>query len=199
MLEPSDRLGVEPKSSPSELRRHPLFTGPTYPTAAEESDDTPVRWDTLWTDQPIPPETGIIGPAPASMIPEAEDDSLWDNVVHEFSLVNVKPPGTNGVANGRPFSPSDLLMPTTAPVDVPPDAVPTEVVETVAVGRAPPAEQDGGVVDGEGDAAVSTTADGHARPVAPVSGDDPARGDLRDVSDPVLKLKDWWVFSTRQF
>ncbi|TBU23169.1 kinase-like protein [Dichomitus squalens] len=190
VLDPADRLGVEPKSSPSELRGHQLFTGLAYSTTPEESDGTPVRWDTLWTDPPVPPETGIIGPAPTAVIPEAEDDSLWDNVVHEFSLVDVKSARANANVNGGPFSPSDLLMPTAGPVDVPPGAVPTEVVETVAVGNARRSEHDG-VADGEGNAAAKYTVDGHARAVAAVNDGDPARGDLGHVADPILMEKDW--------
>ena len=82
-----------------------------------------MSWETLWTDPPVPPETGIIQPAPSALAAD-EGDDLWDNMVHEFSLVNVRPP--NG---GGPVSPLGVPLP--PPVDVPPDVVPCEVVETV--------------------------------------------------------------------
>ncbi|EJF55887.1 hypothetical protein DICSQDRAFT_141696 [Dichomitus squalens LYAD-421 SS1] len=82
--------GIEPKSSSSELvRRYPLFTGPACPTSLEVSGGASVRWDTLWTDPQIPPETGVIGPVATAVIPDVEDDSLRYNIVHAFTLVNM--------------------------------------------------------------------------------------------------------------
>ena len=201
VLDPSDRLGVEPKSSPSQLREHPLFTEPTQPATSEEPSGMPICWETLWTDPPVCPETGIVQPAPAAALPDDEDDSLWDNVVHEFSLVNINTHGANGNAKGSggPYSPTSLLLPTGPTLDVPPDVVPTEANETVSGVETPqpPTEDDPtdsdfvkGDAQAVSDAAVAPT-------IAAASNSEPAHGDLGEADDPVLKAKDWWVINIR--
>ncbi|KAI0739082.1 kinase-like domain-containing protein [Daedaleopsis nitida] len=115
VLDPSDRLGVEPKSSPSQLRDHSFFAGASAEHAGHDADMPPIRWDSLWTESPVPPETGIVQPRPSSIADNNDEDSLWENVVHEFSLVHIRSP--SGASS--------------APVDVSPGAVPCEVVGTV--------------------------------------------------------------------
>ncbi|KAH7908109.1 kinase-like domain-containing protein, partial [Hygrophoropsis aurantiaca] len=86
VLDPSHRLGVDPKSSPSELRAHKFFTG-----SSEETQPTSqIDWDTLWTDPAPTVESGLVRPPPPS---ESEDEQaqqhFWDNLVHEFSSVGL--------------------------------------------------------------------------------------------------------------
>ncbi|PIL23529.1 transporter [Ganoderma sinense ZZ0214-1] len=196
VLDPSDRLGVEPKSSPSQLRGHPLFTEPVDSVSPEEPAGMPISWDTLWIDPPVCPETGIVQPALAAALPEDEDDSLWDNVVHEFSLVNLNTVGANGNAKGSggPHSPTSLLLPTGPPLDVPPDVVPTEATKAMdgVDARPPPTEDDPADNDSVSEDAqdVSDAAVPVAPPIA-VGNSEPAHDDLGDVDDPVLKGKDW--------
>ena len=66
---------------------------------------------------------------------EEDDDDLWNNVVHEFSLVNLRSPkgGSLPATFGGPLGP---------PIDVPPDVVPCEVVETVQTDAEVPATTD---------------------------------------------------------
>ena len=52
VLEPSDRIGVEPKSSPSELRNHPFLLG----------HGSVINWDTLWISTPVSIERGFVAP-----------------------------------------------------------------------------------------------------------------------------------------
>ncbi|KAH9886083.1 kinase-like domain-containing protein [Cubamyces lactineus] len=122
VLDPAERLGVEPKSSPTELREHAFFTASVNVGGSEAS---PVRWDTLWTDSPVAPETGIV---PPSKHP-ADDEDVWESMVQEFSAVNLRSP----VSSDR--DPLSLSLSSgarsAAPVDVPPDVVPSEVVESV--------------------------------------------------------------------
>ncbi|OJT13161.1 Serine/threonine-protein kinase ksg1 [Trametes pubescens] len=163
VLDPADRLGVEPKSSPSELRHHPLFS----PQSPEENPSTsPISWDTLWTDPPPVIETGIA--APTQPHGPGDDEDVWESMVQEFSLVNLRSPGPLDV-DGDPLSPNGLLMPssTSTPVDVPPDAVPSVVVETVSPPPAP----------GVGSLAADPSE-------APASEEAPA-------ADPVFKDRDW--------
>ncbi|EIW55248.1 kinase-like protein [Trametes versicolor FP-101664 SS1] len=166
VLDPADRLGVEPKSSPSELRDHPLFSA----QGAEEDPSTPpISWDTLWTDPPPPIETGIA--APAQPHGSGDEEDVWESMVQEFSLANLRSPGP---LDGDPLSTmaNGLLTPssTSTPVDVPPDAVLSEVVETVSDSSAPDA-----------DAGVGPLA---AESEAPASEEAPA-------TDPVFKDRDW--------
>ncbi|KAI8976664.1 kinase-like protein [Trametes punicea] len=124
VLDPSERLGIEPKSSPSELRNHPFFSASCI---LDDSEVNPVRWETLWTDPPVPPQTGIVPPAPRA----ADEEDLWENVVHEFSAVNIRSPLN---VDGDPLSPiANGDAHPTRPVDVPPGAVPSEVVESAPV------------------------------------------------------------------
>ncbi|KAI0642597.1 kinase-like domain-containing protein [Trametes meyenii] len=100
VLDPSDRLGITPKSSPSELRNHPFFASPG---TEGDTEPTPIRWATLWTDPPVAPETGIVQPAPQPV--EDDEDDMWDNVVHQFSLANLRSPGPLDV---DPLDPNGL-------------------------------------------------------------------------------------------
>ncbi|KAI0720737.1 kinase-like domain-containing protein [Cerioporus squamosus] len=161
VLDPSERLGVEPKSSPSQLREHPFFTA-----TAEDATDTPIRWETLWTDPPIPPETGIVQPSAAL----ADDEELWGSVVSEFSLVNLRSP-----LHGGPLAPGDSVSPA-APVDVPPDAIPCEVTETVTPDEPKPSDS--------ADAPLKAAANGD------LNGPEAAAAN-GDLDDPVLKAKNW--------
>ncbi|KAH9848376.1 kinase-like domain-containing protein [Lenzites betulinus] len=122
VLDPSERLGIEPKSSPAELRVHPFFT---TTTTDGNPAGTAIKWDTLWTDPPIPPETGIVKPAPRHAAEDSDD--VWESMVQDFSLANIRSPGPLDV---DPLSPNEA--PAHAPVDVPPDAGLSEVVETVS-------------------------------------------------------------------
>nr|VWO94516.1 GlcNAc-PI de-N-acetylase [Ganoderma boninense] len=193
VLDPSERLGVEPKSSPSQLREHPLFTEPVESVASGQPGSMPISWDTLWIDPPVCPETGIVQPAPTAALPDDEDDSLWDNVVHEFSLVNLNTVGANGNAKGSggPHSPTSLLLPTGPPLDVPPDVVPAKARGAVEH-RPPPTENNPVDTDSANKNAqdVSDTAVTVPPPVAACH-KEPARGDLGDADDPALKGKDW--------
>ncbi|KAI0332828.1 kinase-like protein [Cubamyces sp. BRFM 1775] len=122
VLDPAERLGIEPKSSPTELRGHTFFTASV---GVGDSEVSPVRWDTLWTDPPVAPETGIVPPSKRP----ADDEDIWENMVQEFSAVNIRSP----VSSERdPLALSlNGAAQSAAPVDVPPDAVPSEVVESV--------------------------------------------------------------------
>ncbi|RPD56019.1 kinase-like protein [Lentinus tigrinus ALCF2SS1-6] len=150
VLDPSDRLGVEPKSSPSQLREHTFFAALT-----DDPADTPIQWDTLWKDPPVSPETGIVQPSAA--IADDDDEELWGNVVNEFSLVNLRSPPFGGPLDSLdPLDSGNSNSPAApAPVDVPP-VVPCEVVETVALDEPEPYQRraappdnasDGGLVD----------------------------------------------------
>ncbi|KAI0367671.1 kinase-like protein [Pilatotrama ljubarskyi] len=121
VLDPSERLGVEPKSSPTELRNHSFFAAPS---SSGKAGAAPIQWDTLWTDPPVPPETGIVKSAPR---PADEDEDLWENVVHEFSLANLRSPVAQ--LDGSPLSPRESDPASIGPLDVPPDAVHSEVVD----------------------------------------------------------------------
>ncbi|KAI0822930.1 kinase-like protein [Trametes gibbosa] len=123
ILDPSERLGIEPKSSPAELRGHPFFTAST---ADESAESTAIKWDTLWTDSPIPPETGIAKPSPRHT--SEDEDDVWENMVQDFSLANLR---SSGPLDGDPLSPNGAIT-HAPPVDVPPDAAFSEVVETVS-------------------------------------------------------------------
>lgn len=166
VLDPAERLGVEPKSSPSELRDHPLFSAQG---AEEDPSIPPISWDTLWTDPAPPIETGIA--APAQTHGSGDEEDVWESMVQEFSLANLRSPGP---LDGDPLSTmaNGLLTPssTSTPVDVPPDAVLSEVVETVSDSSAPDA-----------DAGVGPLA---AESEAPASEEAPA-------TDPVFKDRDW--------
>ena len=120
VLEPSERLGVQPKSSHAQLRAHHFFVGD-----GTSQDPTYIRWDALWADPPLQPETGIIPPSnDATFGDDGDNDELWDSVVHEFSLSSISPP------NGFSLPPHDNIPPVPlVPVDVPPDMVPCEVIE----------------------------------------------------------------------
>ncbi|RDX47215.1 kinase-like protein [Lentinus brumalis] len=163
VLDPSERLGVEPKSSPAELRAHAFFT------ATSGDTDTPIRWDTLWTDPPVPPETGIVQPSGS----EPEDEELWDSVVNEFSLVNLRSP-LHAPQHGGPLEPAEGVS-FTAPEDVPPDVRPCEVAEAVAPDKPEPsasAETSPEVAANGGLTDTEAATDG-------------------DLDDPVLKAKNW--------
>ncbi|KAI0760136.1 kinase-like domain-containing protein [Fomes fomentarius] len=163
VLDPSDRLGVEPKSSPTQLRGHAFFSTVSAASLEKYRDVASIRWDTLWTDPPLPPETGIIQPAPS---PDHDDENadLWDDVVHEFSLVDIRSP------NGAPTS-TPGIPPPGPPVDVAPDVVPYEVVESVHSDQEPPCRAI--VVSPDAPTPAATTAE-----------DD-------DVDHTALRAKDW--------
>lgn len=167
VLDPADRLGVEPKSSPSELRDHPLFSAQS---PEEDPSTPPISWDSLWTDPPPPIETGIA--APTQPHGPGDEEDLWESMVQEFSLANLRSPGP---LDGDPLSPNGLLTPssTSTPVDIPPDAVPSVVVKTVS--PAPDA------IPGAGSPKATEVA---AKPEAPASEEAPA-------TDPVFKDRDW--------
>lgn len=82
VLDPSDRLGVPPKSSLPDLREHAFFVG----HGASTSGDHPasyINWDTLWSD-PSP----IIEPGLVQVTPQRQEDKFsWGGFVTEFSLV----------------------------------------------------------------------------------------------------------------
>ncbi|KAH9941589.1 kinase-like domain-containing protein [Epithele typhae] len=139
VLDPSERLGVEPKSSSKELREHPFFTN----QLSQESDtqDSAIRWDSLWTDPSIPPETGIIPPSNAAA--DESNEELWDNVVHEFSLASI---GSVNIPSLQRYTGEPSSDPP-VPVDVP-LATPSPVVETVPVGNRDSQESEGQEPDG---------------------------------------------------
>ncbi|GBE84540.1 kinase-like protein [Sparassis crispa] len=85
VLEPSDRLGVDPKSSPTALRKHPFFVG--HNSGLPHSQAYFVDWSTLWTIDPIEIKSGLV--PPPSPQPEEITQEFWDTFVHEFSLVAV--------------------------------------------------------------------------------------------------------------
>ncbi|KAI0631002.1 kinase-like protein [Trametes polyzona] len=169
VLDPLERLGVEPKSSPSELRNHPFFSSP----AEDEGGLAPMRWDTLWTDPPVPPETGIVAPAPRHAgVEDAED--VWESMVNEFSLANLRSPGA---VNGDPLTPNGTVH-SGPPVDVPPNAVPSVVVDDV-----PPEEHVD--VGGAGDLPTEPVPEPSAAPLAEKS------ETVQSDDDAALRTKDW--------
>ena len=117
VLDPSERLGAEPKSSPDALRAHRFFS---VDESAQVDGGDAIHWEALWTNPSVQPETGIVPPTFRDTQEDGDDDP-WDNVVHEFSLANIT-------------SPSNSPFPPPPPIDVPPDVVPTEVTETVLNG-----------------------------------------------------------------
>ncbi|OSD01396.1 kinase-like protein [Trametes coccinea BRFM310] len=161
VLDPSERLGVEPKSSPSELREHPFFSA-SISTEGSGSEAAPIGWETLWTDPPIPPQTGIVPPAPR---PSEED--LWDDVVHEFSVVNMQSPGLAAL-DRSPLSPNGNARPVRSPLEIPPEVLPSQAVDSES---GPLDEDELSSLDGR-----------EERPEAK---------EIEDVDDPVLKAKDW--------
>ena len=174
-----------------------MFAEPTEPITPEEPGGTPICWDTLWIDPPVPPETGVVQPAPATGLP-GDDDSLWDNVVRDFSLVNINTSVANGTekGSGGPYSPTGLLLPTGPPLDVPPDVIPMAVTDTmVAVDTRRSLAEDGPADDGvvSQDAQAVTVA-----PDIPASNSAAVHDNLADVDDPMLKAKDWSVIRARQ-
>lgn len=54
-----------------------------------------------------------------------DDDGLWDNVVHDFSLASIGPP--NG--DSLPQRHTSIPVPS---ADIPPDTAPTEAIETAS-------------------------------------------------------------------
>ena len=93
--------------------------------AGAEQDSSYIRWDTLWTDPPLQPETGIIPPSNnITFGDDGDNDELWDSVVHEFSLSSIGSPNSLSLPPHDNIPPASLM-----PVDVPPHVVPCEVVE----------------------------------------------------------------------
>ncbi|KAH7920898.1 kinase-like protein [Leucogyrophana mollusca] len=86
VLEPSHRLGSDPRSSPSELRAHKFFAG----NAEEAQPTSRIDWDTLWTDPAPTVDSGLVRPPPPV---ESEDEQaqerFWDDFVHGFSSVGL--------------------------------------------------------------------------------------------------------------
>ncbi|CDO77081.1 hypothetical protein BN946_scf184473.g25 [Trametes cinnabarina] len=158
VLEPSERLGIEPKSSPSELRDHPFFSSSIV---FEETEATPIRWETLWTDPPVPPQTGIVPP-----VARPSEEDLWDDVVHEFSTVNIRSPGLMAL-DRRPLSPDGRPHRVRSPLDIPPEVVPSEAVDS----ESGPLDED----------ELSSLGPREEQPAE----------EAEDVDDPVLKAKDW--------
>ncbi len=148
-----------------QLRGHAFFSTVSAASPEKYPDVASIRWDTLWTDPPLPPETGIIQPAP-SPDPDDENADLWDDVVHGFSLVDIQSP------NRAPTS-TPGIPPPGPPVDVAPDVVPCEVVESVHSDQEPPC------------GAILVSPDAPA-PAATTAKDD-------DVDHTALRAKDWSV------
>ncbi|KAI9069845.1 kinase-like protein [Trametes sanguinea] len=156
VLDPSERLGIEPKSSPSELREHPFFS------TSISSEATPIRWESLWTDPSVPPQTGIVPPAP-----RPSEDDLWDDVVHEFSVVNLQSPGLMALDRG-PLSPNGNVRPARSPLEIPPEVLPSQAVDS----------ESGPLDEDELSSLDAREERGEAK-------------EGEDVDDPVLKAKDW--------
>ncbi|THH15991.1 hypothetical protein EW146_g4575 [Bondarzewia mesenterica] len=83
VLTPSDRLGVEPKSSPSELRKHRFFVGCAHATTEGQSTYY-IHWETLWTDQAPCLESGLVPPPPH--LPREDEErqqDFWRSFAHD--------------------------------------------------------------------------------------------------------------------
>ncbi|TRM62212.1 kinase-like domain-containing protein [Schizophyllum amplum] len=101
ILEPSDRLGVAPKSSPVALREHQFFSSGNIVGGRSEKigdglsgniddgksashDEPGIDWDSLWTGEQIKLESGIRAPTPM----EPEEQS-FDSFVADFSRTTI--------------------------------------------------------------------------------------------------------------
>ncbi|KAF8586893.1 kinase-like protein [Ramaria rubella] len=121
VIQPSDRLGISPKSSPSDLREHPFFTRHTS-MGSEAHPTSYINWGTLWTDPPVPIEHGLF-----KALPREQEDSngiSWDGFINQFSLL-INENSTDSLGEGagdvhdqpHPSPPPTI---STHPIDEPP-------------------------------------------------------------------------------
>lgn len=86
VLDPSDRIGVPPKSSTSELRDHSFFIGPGS-SKSEDHRTSYINWDTLWSDPPAVIEPGLVRVIQRERQEEDARLLAWNDFVQDFSLV----------------------------------------------------------------------------------------------------------------
>ncbi|KAF8524221.1 kinase-like domain-containing protein [Gautieria morchelliformis] len=121
VLDPSDRLGVPPKSSPSELRHHPFFVG--HSSSKPDAHPPYINWDTLWTDPPVAIASGLTKVTERERREEDGHPFSWGGFIQEFSLIEADDPLAVSAAAVSPANdaPAEALStdPSLTPSDIP--------------------------------------------------------------------------------
>jgi 3-phosphoinositide dependent protein kinase-1 len=78
VAEPTDRLGVGPKSSVTALRQHPFFVG--HDQTPHTKETFVVDWETIWTVEPVVLESGVVPPPPME-----DKEHFWDDFVRSLN------------------------------------------------------------------------------------------------------------------